>query len=168
MSSFIKKITPPQRLQKIIQTFHKKKRRKKIKIVFTNGCFDLLHPGHVVYLEQAKKQGDYLIVALNSDASVKRIKGPSRPINSLADRLEVIAALESVNYVTWFEEDTPLALILTLKPDVLVKGGDWKPDEIVGGPEVIRWGGKVKSLKFIPGKSTTALIAAAQNATTSP
>lgn len=130
------------------------------KVVFTNGCFDLLHPGHVAYLEQARRQGDLLVVALNSDASVRRLKGPQRPVNPLQDRLAVLAGLECVDYVTWFEEDTPLELIQKLgsKIRVLVKGGDWKPDQIVGSNEVLAWGGKVKSLKFIEGKSTTGIL----------
>jgi rfaE bifunctional protein nucleotidyltransferase chain/domain len=130
------------------------------KVVFTNGCFDLLHPGHVAYLEQARKQGDLLVVALNSDASVSRLKGPSRPVNTLADRLSVLAGLECVDYVTWFEQDTPLDLIKKLgsKIGVLVKGGDWKVDQIVGGREVLSWGGKVKSLRFVEGKSTTGIL----------
>lgn len=127
-------------------------------MVFTNGCFDLIHKGHVTYLEDAKRLGEVLVVALNSDESVKRLKGSQRPVNSLADRLEVIAALESVNFVTWFEEDTPLELIRLLAPDILVKGGDWKADQIVGGKEVVSWGGKVRSLKFVEGRSTTRMI----------
>lgn len=128
------------------------------RLVFTNGCFDLLHKGHVTYLERARAQGDALVVALNSDASVRRLKGTGRPLNSLADRAEVIAALEAVDFVTWFSEDTPLKTILKIRPDVLVKGGDWKADQIVGGREVKTWGGKVKSLTFVPGRSTTKLI----------
>lgn len=128
------------------------------RVVFTNGCFDILHPGHARYLESARAQGDLLVVALNSDTSVRKIKGPTRPINELADRLEVMASLECVDYVTWFGEVDPLALILQLHPDVLVKGGDWKPADIIGGREVLEWGGKVRSLKFIAGKSTTRII----------
>jgi rfaE bifunctional protein nucleotidyltransferase chain/domain len=135
---------------------------KTKKLVFTNGCFDLLHPGHVAYLQQARKLGAGLIVALNSDDSVRKLKGPERPLNSLADRMEVIAALESVDYVTWFEEDTPLALIRKLRPKVLVKGGDWKAHQMVGAPDVLADGGKVKSLPYVEGKSTTKLIAKAK------
>jgi len=130
--------------------------------VFTNGCFDILHKGHVNYLENARNLGDHLVVALNSDESVKRLKGPTRPINSLSDRLEVIAALEMVDYVTWFEADTPLELIKMLRPHILVKGGDWKVDQIVGSKEVIGWGGTVLSLPFIEGKSTTEIIKRSQ------
>lgn len=154
------KIKTKNSLKKILKELHK----KGFKSVFTNGCFDLIHRGHVSYLEQAKKQGDLLIVALNSDESVKRLKGSSRPLNPLEDRLEVMAALESVDYVTWFEEDTPLDLILALCPRVLVKGGDWKVDQIVGGNEVLSWGGKVRSLRFIEGKSTTEIIRRARSA----
>lgn len=128
-------------------------------MVFTNGCFDLIHKGHVTYLEKAKNLGDVLVVALNSDISVQRLKGPTRPINPLKDRLEVIAALESVDYVTWFGEDTPLNLIQLLRPKILVKGGDWKLDQVVGAEEVLGWGGKVKLISFVPGRSTTGMIA---------
>jgi len=130
------------------------------RVVFTNGCFDLIHPGHVAYLEQARKQGDLLVVALNSDESVARLKGPSRPVNTLADRLVVMASLECVDYVTWFEQDTPLEVIRKIgsKIRVLVKGGDWKPSQIVGGTEVLGWGGKVRSLRFVEGKSTTGIL----------
>lgn len=128
-------------------------------VVFTNGCFDILHPGHVRYLQAARALGDWLVVALNTDASVRRQgKGPGRPVNRLADRLEVVAALESVDFVTWFSEDTPIKTILKLHPDVLVKGGDWKPKDMVGGPEVLAWGGRVRSLPFVAGKSTTAIL----------
>lgn len=136
--------------------------RKKPAVVFTNGCFDLLHKGHVTYLEKARGLGNLLVVALNADASVRRLKGPSRPVNPLADRLEVIAALESVDYVTWFEDDTPLKLIEMLSPDVLVKGGDWKPSQIVGSKHVLAAGGKVRSLPYVAGRSTTRIIEKAQ------
>lgn len=132
--------------------------RGRKKIVFTNGCFDLIHRGHVSYLEQARALGDLLVVALNADGSVKRLKGPSRPINALEDRLQVMASLECVDYVTWFSEDTPLELILRLKPDLLAKGGDWKPGQIVGSAEARAWGGRAKSLPYVEGRSTTAII----------
>lgn len=132
--------------------------------VFTNGVFDVLHRGHVTYLAQARAQGASLVVALNSDASTRRLgKGEDRPINRLEDRAAVIAALESVDAVTWFEQDTPLALISLLRPDVLVKGGDWKPDFIVGANEVRQWGGAVHSIPFLHQKSTTALLDAIRN-----
>lgn len=130
------------------------------KIVFTNGVFDVLHRGHVTYLAEAAALGASLIVALNSDASVKRLgKGDDRPINLLADRLAVIAALESVALVTWFEEDTPLARIMDCRPQVLVKGGDWAVEKIVGAAEVRGWGGEVHSIAFQHERSTTAMLA---------
>jgi len=135
-----------------------RKARKKPQVVFTNGCFDLLHRGHVDYLERARGLGDLLIVALNSDASVQRLKGPERPLNPLEDRLQVMAALECVDFVTFFEQDTPLELIERILPDVLVKGGDWKPAQIVGSDTVLKAGGKVRSLSFVEGRSTTRLI----------
>ncbi len=130
-------------------------------LVFTNGVFDILHRGHVTYLAQARALGASLIVALNTDASVKRLgKGDDRPINQLEDRAAVIAALEVVDLVTWFDEDTPLGLINTLRPGVLVKGGDWKPESIVGSREVQSWGGSVHSIPFMHQRSTTALLVA--------
>ena len=128
-------------------------------LVFTNGVFDILHRGHVTYLAEARALGASLVVALNSDASVRRLgKGNDRPINSLEDRLAVMASLESVALVTWFEEDTPLARILECRPDHLVKGGDWTPDKIVGASEVASWGGTVHSIPFRHKRSTTALL----------
>ena len=128
-------------------------------LVFTNGVFDILHRGHVTYLAQARSLGASLAVALNSDASAKRLgKGDDRPINTLADRMAVVAALESVAIVTWFDEDTPLARILECRPDHLVKGGDWTPDKIVGAPEVKGWGGQVHSIPFRHERSTTKLV----------
>jgi D-glycero-beta-D-manno-heptose 1-phosphate adenylyltransferase len=130
------------------------------KLVFTNGVFDVLHRGHVTYLAEARALGASLIVALNSDASVKRLgKGDDRPINALEDRMAVIAALECVNLVTWFEEDTPLQRILQSRPDVLVKGGDWAIDKIVGGAEVNAWGGEVHAIPFQFERSTTTMLA---------
>lgn len=128
------------------------------KIVFTNGCFDILHRGHVSYLAEARKLGDLLVVGLNSDASVKRLKGPERPINNEDDRRYVLSQLKSVDFVEIFPQDTPLELILKVKPLVLVKGGDWKIDQIVGGKEVLAHGGDVFSLNFVNGYSTTAMI----------
>ncbi len=128
-------------------------------LVFTNGCFDILHRGHVTYLAQARALGATMLVALNSDASVKRLgKGDERPVNALADRLAVMAALESVSLVTWFDEDTPLSRILDCRPDILVKGGDWPVEKIVGNEEVTHWGGRVVSIPFLHEKSTTALL----------
>ncbi len=130
------------------------------KLVFTNGVFDVLHRGHVTYLAEARAMGASLIVALNSDASVKRLgKGDDRPINTLLDRMAVIASLECVSLVTWFEEDTPLQRIVESRPDVLVKGGDWALDKIVGGTEVKSWGGSVHAIAFQFERSTTATLA---------
>lgn len=137
-------------------------RRSGKKIVFTNGCFDLLHVGHVRYLQEAQKQGDVLIVGVNSDASVKRLKGPTRPIQNESDRAEILLGLKSVDTVVVFTDDTPEAIIKAIKPDVLVKGGDWKIEQIVGADFVIANGGQVKSLTFIDGKSTTKLIEKSQ------
>ena len=128
------------------------------KIVFTNGTFDLLHAGHVIYLRKAKSLGDTLIVGVNSDSSVKSYKGPDRPLNPQKDRLRVLAALECVDYAVLFNEPTPLRLILELQPDFLVKGSDWKKDQIAGAREVESWGGKVKLIPLVRGRSTTGLI----------
>ncbi|MFA6920654.1 MAG: D-glycero-beta-D-manno-heptose 1-phosphate adenylyltransferase [Gallionella sp.] len=128
-------------------------------LVFTNGCFDVLHRGHVTYLAQARALGASLIVGVNSDASVKRQgKGDDRPINAERDRMAVLAALESVSLVIRFDEDTPHNLILACRPDVLVKGGDWKPENIIGSTEVLGWGGTVHSIPFLHERSTTALL----------
>lgn len=128
-------------------------------LVFTNGCFDVLHRGHVTYLAQARELGAALVLGVNSDASVKRQgKGDDRPVNAEADRLAVLAALAAVDLVVLFDEDTPLDLILTCKPDVLVKGGDWAADAIVGAKEVLGWGGSVHSIPFLHQRSTTALL----------
>jgi len=128
-------------------------------LVFTNGCFDILHRGHATYLAQAHALGASLLVAVNTDASVKRQgKGDDRPVNALADRLAVMAALECVSLVTWFDEETPLLRILECRPDILVKGGDWPVEKIVGCNEVRGWGGAVHSIPFIHQKSTTALL----------
>lgn len=128
------------------------------KVVFTNGCFDLLHPGHIRYLEKARAEGDLLVVALNSDSSVQRIKGRGRPILSEDQRCEVLAALECVDYVTVFSEETPFEIIEELLPNVLAKGGDWPLDKIVGRETVERHGGKVVSISFEQGFSTTNII----------
>lgn len=128
------------------------------KVVFTNGCFDLLHPGHVRYLQQARALGDSLIVALNSDRSVRELKGEKRPILTEAERSEVMAALACVDFVTVFDEPTPREIISALLPDILVKGGDWGIDSIIGREEVEAAGGKVMSLAFVEGCSTTDVI----------
>lgn len=132
--------------------------RKKKQIVFTNGCFDLLHIGHIRYLQEAKKHGDILVVGINSDSSVKQLKGIQRPIQIESDRAEILAALECVDYTVIFSEENPLELIKELKPQVLVKGGDWKTENIVGSSFVLAAGGKVLSLNFVDGRSTTKII----------
>ncbi len=128
------------------------------KIVFTNGCFDLIHAGHTRYLAQARSLGDVLVVAVNSDASVRTIKGKKRPINAEADRMETLAALESVDFVTLFEDPDPYRLIAKLQPDVLVKGGDWPIDKIIGRDIVEARGGRVVNVPYVEGPSTTRLI----------
>ena len=134
------------------------RRSRGERVVFTNGCFDLLHAGHVTYLEAAREQGDLLIVGVNSDASVQRLKGRGRPILTQTERATVLAALRSVDYVTIFNEDTPLGLIEAIVPDVLAKGGDWPPEEIVGKGVVEAAGGRVMSLPFVAGQSTSAIL----------
>lgn len=135
-----------------------KQKRNNLKVVFTNGCFDILHVGHVTYLEQAKALGDILVVGLNSDESVKTLKGPTRPIQCEEDRAKILSALSSVNYVVVFGEDTPQTLIEKVEPDILVKGGDWPVDKIVGAQFVKSRGGTIKSLPFVNGKSSSSLI----------
>lgn len=141
-----------------ILTEVQKLKSEKKKIVFTNGCFDILHKGHVAYLQEAKSLGDILIVGMNTDASVKKLKGSERPINSLEDRAFVLSALRSVDYVVPFDEDTPLTLIQSIMPDILVKGGDYTIDTIVGAKEVMANGGTVDIIPFVEGKSTTTII----------
>lgn len=149
---FEQKICPPQQLAARLRSCARP-------LVFTNGVFDILHRGHATYLAQARALGATLLVAINSDASVKRLgKGKERPLNSLADRMAVVAALESVHLVTWFDEDTPLPLVLACRPDVLAKGGDWKSEAIAGASEVRGWGGSVHSIPFEHIRSTTALL----------
>ncbi|MCK9363284.1 MAG: D-glycero-beta-D-manno-heptose 1-phosphate adenylyltransferase [Syntrophales bacterium] len=133
-------------------------RGKGGKIVFTNGCFDILHAGHVRYLKQARAAGDVLVLGLNSDSSVRKIKGDRRPIVPQEERAEVVASLKAVDYVTLFEETTPLKLIEHLKPDVLVKGADWRVEEIVGRKEVLSWGGRIELIPIVEGASTTNII----------
>lgn len=137
-------------------------------VVFTNGCFDLLHPGHVRYLEKARRYGDVLVVALNSDASVRKIKGEARPILTEEERCELISALGCVDYVTTFEEETPQQIIDELAPNVLVKGGDWSVDQIVGRDTVEAAGGKVISIELEQGYSTSAIIERIRSRASSP
>lgn len=146
---------------KAVENFRKD--HKGQKVVFTNGCFDILHIGHIRYLQEARKLGDLLIVGLNSDTSVKRLKGLERPINMEAERAEMLSALGFVDYVAIFEEDTPHELIKKVKPDILVKGGDYTPEEVVGKKEVEEWGGKIVLIPFVVGKSTTGIIEKIKN-----
>ena len=154
MEEYRKKIKDLSDLKKDIERLKAQGKR----IVFTNGCFDLLHPGHTRYLYAARQLGDHLVVAVNTDRSVKIIKGASRPVQSQDERMELLAALSFVDAVVLFDEDNPLNLIEHLVPDVLVKGGDWTEDRIVGADVVRKAGGTVKSLPFVTGYSTTALI----------
>jgi len=133
--------------------------QQRLQVVFTNGCFDLLHPGHVTYLQQARALGDRLIVGLNDDASVQGLKGEGRPINSETVRACMLSALRAVDGVVLFSQSTPLQLIATLRPDLLVKGGDYQKETIVGASEVLSWGGSVQVLPFVGNYSTTALLA---------
>ncbi|AUM00719.1 D-glycero-beta-D-manno-heptose 1-phosphate adenylyltransferase [Rhodocyclaceae bacterium] len=150
--AFENKICPPEVLANRVAALPRP-------LVFTNGCFDILHRGHVTYLAQARALGAAMVVALNTDASVRSLgKGADRPVNPLEDRLAVIAALACVDLVTWFDDDTPLARIVTCRPEVLVKGGDWTPERIVGAAEVRGWGGSVHAIPFVHPRSTTALI----------
>jgi D-beta-D-heptose 7-phosphate kinase/D-beta-D-heptose 1-phosphate adenosyltransferase len=133
-------------------------RREGKKIVFTNGCFDILHVGHVRYLQEARKLGDILVLGLNSDTSVRTLKGEKRPLVPQDERADVLAAIEVIDFVTIFDEETPFELIGYLRPDLLVKGGDWAEDQIVGGDIVKTWGGRVVVAPLIPGRSTTNVV----------
>ncbi len=161
-----KRVKEPVATQKILslerayEVIDDLKRQGK-RVVFTNGCFDILHPGHTRYLAEARKLGEILMVAINSDRSVREIKGTGRPIQPEQERAEILAALECVDYVTFFDDLTPQAVIARMLPQVLVKGGDWGPDEIVGREEVEAAGGRVVSVPVAPGFSTTANIQAA-------
>jgi len=156
--AFEAKLCPPAELDRRLSVLSRP-------LVFTNGVFDILHRGHVTYLAQARALGASLVVALNTDDSVRRLgKGDDRPVNPLADRASVIAALESVSLVTWFGDDTPLELIKRVRPDVLAKGGDWKANDIVGAADVQGWGGSVHSIPFDHDRSTTALLNKIRNA----
>ncbi len=156
----VEKILPLDRAFEVVDELKRCGKR----VVFTNGCFDLLHPGHTQYLADAKKLGDVLIVAINSDRSTRELKGPARPIQPENERAEIIAALESVDYVTIFDDLTPQAVIARMLPQVLVKGGDWKPDAIVGRAEVEAAGGRVISIPVFEGFSTSSIIQAASKA----
>ncbi len=147
-----RKICPPAELEGRVAALPRP-------LVFTNGVFDILHRGHATYLAQARREGHALLVALNSDASARRLgKGPERPINALPDRAALVAALEAVDLVTWFDDDTPVDLIRRCRPDVLVKGGDWPVERIAGAQEVLGWGGRVLSIPFLHERSTTDLV----------
>ncbi len=154
MQSPAQKTLPLETLAKLRQEL----RKKGLQVVFTNGCFDVLHAGHIRLFREAKKQGDILMVALNDDESVRRLKGPSRPIFPLAERLEILAAIEDIDYLTSFPEDTPQKIIAALLPDVLVKGGDWRPEEVVGRKEVEAAGGRVVIVPYLRGHSSSAII----------
>ena len=154
----VSKILPSKRLSSLIKTLKKENKT----IVFTNGCFDLVHPGHIKLLKQARKSGDILILGLNSDSSIKKIKGPLRPILNQNDRVEIFSSMEFIDYIVIFNEATPLNLIKEIKPDVLIKGGDWQKENIVGQEFVRSYGGKVKRIKIKKGYSTSALISKIQ------
>lgn len=138
-------------------------RRRGLRLVFTNGCFDLIHAGHVAYLREARALGDRLLVGLNSDSSVRRLKGPDRPVLGERARAAVLGALRWVDAVVLFDEETPLELILQVRPDVLVKGGDYTDDGIVGAAEVRSWGGEVRIVPFLPGYSTSEIVSRLRN-----
>lgn len=144
-------------LKSLVPALRRAQRNGK-KIVFTNGCFDILHVGHVRYLNQARALGDLLVIGLNRDASVRDIKAPGRPLVGEKERAEVLSGLEAVDHIVFFNDSTPLTLIHAVRPDLLVKGGDWKKKDIVGGSFVESYGGKVKPLPLVKGFSTTALI----------
>ena len=153
--NYLNKIQSQARLKGAID----KLKRQGKRIAFTNGCFDILHYGHIKYLQDAKRASDVLVLGLNSDASVKKIKGKKRPLNKQTDRGRVLAALSCVDYITVFNQDTPLKLIKLLRPDILIKGGDWKADKIIGAEFVKSYGGQVKTIPYLKGYSTTGLIA---------
>lgn len=151
-------IHPTEKIIERADLLRRYRRPRSGTLVFTNGCFDLLHRGHVEYLYAARQLGDVLVVGLNSDASVRRLKGPSRPLNPQEDRALILAGLGAVDAVVIFEEDTPRALIASLLPDLLVKGGDYRAEEVVGGEEVRAAGGEVMIAPLVPDRSTTAIL----------
>ena len=148
------KIISPESLSELFTDSY----RKQNTMVFTNGCFDLLHRGHIYYLSRARELGDVLVLGLNSDESVSRLKGPGRPVNDQQSRAEVLGGLAFVDYIVIFSEDTPLKLITSLRPHILIKGGDYKADEIVGYKEVLSWGGRVETIPLLEGYSTSSII----------
>ena len=148
------KILDRATLQRKLDTLRQKGR----KIAFTNGCFDILHVGHVRYLREASKTGDVLVLALNSDSSVRAIKGEKRPLVPATERAEILAALDFIDFITIFDELTPLDVIKSLKPDILIKGGDWPEEKVVGREEVKKWKGKVVIIPEVQGKSTTNIV----------
>ncbi|MEN6467684.1 MAG: D-glycero-beta-D-manno-heptose 1-phosphate adenylyltransferase [Smithella sp.] len=148
------KILDRKTLKEKIDALHKEGK----KIAFTNGCFDILHVGHVRYLREARKTADILVLALNSDSSVRAIKGDKRPLVPEEERAEVLAGLESIDFITIFHESTPLELICYLQPDTLIKGGDWPEDKVVGRDEIKQWGGNVTLIPEVIGKSTTNIV----------
>lgn len=150
----MEKLIEKENLDNII----KKLKSENKKIVFTNGCFDILHAGHVRYLKESKKFGDILIVGLNSDVSVKKIKGESRPINPEIDRAEVLAGLEAVNYIVLFDETSPVKLLEEIKPDIYTKGADYTVETLPEAKTVLSYGGKIEFIKFLEGRSTTKII----------
>lgn len=154
MNTTVKKFKKLPELQKIRNDL----RRREKKVVFTNGCFDLIHSGHVHLFQEAKKLGDVFIVAVNEDESVRRLKGKSRPVFTLEERLEILGAIEAIDYLTSFSEDTPQKVIAALLPDILVKGGDWKPGEVVGRSEVEKAGGRVVIVPYLEGQSSSEVI----------
>jgi rfaE bifunctional protein nucleotidyltransferase chain/domain len=159
MAGYKSKLIP----RKDISTICDRLRRRRKKIVFTNGVFDIIHMGHVHYLSEAKTLGDILIIGLNTDASVKKFKGSNRPINKQSDRAGVLSALEFVDYIVYFSEETPANMIRQVKPDVLVKGADYKISEIVGADFVKSYGGQVKRIKLLPGRSTSEILSKNRN-----
>lgn len=150
----MEKLIEKENLDNIIEKLKSENR----KIVFTNGCFDILHAGHVRYLKESKKFGDILIVGLNSDISVKKIKGESRPINPEMDRAEVLAGLEAVNYIVLFDETSPVKLLEEIKPDIYTKGADYTVETLPEAKTVLSYGGKIEFIKFLEGRSTTKII----------
>jgi len=152
--SIKEKIISPEKLREQFSASF----RDKHTLVFTNGCFDLLHRGHIYYLSRARELGDILVIGLNSDESVTRLKGPGRPKNEQQARAEVLGALAFVDFIVLFHEDTPLNLIRTIRPHVLIKGGDYKVEEIVGYKEVLSWGGKIETIPLLEGYSTSSII----------